>query len=283
MVSSSEMEDIQRMIEEDYGEGDVTTESLIDDDVEARAEIRTNEQGYVSGIPGTLAVLDEFDLECVCNVSDGERIESGDVLFEIEGGAKGILAAERVALNLLSRMSGVATATREMIDEAREENGEIEIAATRKTIPLHRYFDKRAVESVGGEPHRYHLGDFVLIKDNHLKFADSVAEAVVEARVAGLSDKIEVEVTNGKDAVSAVKAGADIVMLDNFSPEEVEETIELLEAKGIRDRAILESSGGIDPSNVGEYAAAGVDVISSSYMTMKAPALDIKLEVVEEI
>ncbi|MFW5932644.1 MAG: carboxylating nicotinate-nucleotide diphosphorylase [Candidatus Hadarchaeota archaeon] len=282
MVSPEEMKDIRDMIVEDYGEGDVTTESLIDSEIIASAEIMTNEDGYVSGTPETMAVFNEFELECVCKVSDGDKIWAGQELMKIEGPLKDILASERVALNLLSRMSGVATATMEMIERAKKVNEDVKIAATRKTIPLHRYFDKRAVESVGGEPHRYHLGDFVLIKDNHLRFVGSVKEAVKKARRAGLSNKIEVEVTNSGEAEEAVRAGADIVMLDNFSPEEVKEAVESLKEKGIREDVVIESSGGIDPSNVGKYAAAGVDVISSSYMTMKAPALDIKLDVVEE-
>lgn len=271
--------DIRRMIEEDLGMGDVTTESVIDEDIETEGEIIAVEGGYLAGVPETLLVFEELDVDMKGRVSDGARVEGGDVLAEVVGPAHGILAAERVALNLLSRMSGIATATKEMAERAEEVNPEVQIAATRKTVPLMRQFDKRAVKVVGGEPHRYHLGDFVLIKDNHLKLDGSVAEAVKRAKNAKLSDKVEVEVTSGEEAISAAEAGADIVMLDNFDPEEAKETVEVIEEDGLRDGITLEASGGINPSNVREYAASGVDIISSSYMTMQAPALDIKLEI----
>ncbi len=273
--------DIRRMIEEDLGMGDVTTESVIDEDVETEGEIIAGESGYVAGIPETLLIFEELDVDMRSRVSDGEKVDSGDVLAEVIGVAHGILAAERVALNLISRMSGIATATKEMMEKAEEVNPDVKIAATRKTVPLMRKFDKRAVKVVGGEPHRYHLGDFVLIKDNHLKLDGSVSEAVKRAREADLSDKVEVEVTSKEEAISAAEAGADIVMLDNFGVEEAREAIEAIEGEGLRDGLTIESSGGIDLSNVRKYAATGVDIISSSYMTMQAPALDIKLDISE--
>ncbi len=282
-MDSEELEDIRQMMEEDLKYGDVTSESLVDEDTEARAEVIAGESGFVAGIPEISLVFDELDVNVDLKVEDGDEIAPGEVLLEVEGRARGILAAERVALNLLSRMSGIATATEEMFEEARRANEDVQIAATRKTAPLLRRFDKRAVKVVGGEPHRYHLGDFVLIKDNHLKFVGSVSKAVELAKEADLSDTVEVEVTEKDEAVAAAEAGADIVMLDNFDSDEAAEAVDLLEEKGLRDQIELEASGGIDPSNVEEYAASGVDVISSSYMTMQAPALDIKLEVSEEI
>lgn len=283
MVDSETREDIRRMMEEDIGFGDVTSESLIEEGVKAKAEVIADQGGCVAGVPEVETVFDELGVEAEPLVSDGDKIDSGDVLFEVEGQARDILAAERVALNLLSRMSGIATATREMINKAKEVNSEVRIAATRKTVPLLRSFDKKAVEVAEGEPHRYHLGDFVLIKDNHLKFVDSVTEAVKRSKEAQLSEKIEIEVDTKEDAISAAEAGADIVMLDNFSPEETEESVKALEEAGFRDQIIIESSGGIDLTNVKEYASTGVDVISSSYMTMQAPALDVKLEVIGEV
>lgn len=283
MVDSETREDIRRMLEEDAGQGDVTSESLIDEDVEARAKVISGQKGFVAGIPEALAVFEELGVRAEAKVSDAVEVEAGDVLIDIEGSARKILIAERVALNLLSRMSGIATATRQMFEEAGKASTEVQIAATRKTAPLLRSFDKRAVEAAGGEPHRYHLGDFVLIKDNHLKLVNSVSKAIKRAREAGLSDKIEIEVTDVEEALSAVKAGADIVMLDNFVSDEAREAVEVLKSEGLRDRVILEASGGIDLSNVKDYAATGVDVISSSYMTMKAPALDMKLDISEEL
>lgn len=271
--------DIKSMIKEDLEMGDVTTESVVAEAIGSKGEIIAGESGYVVGMPETILIFEELEAAVKNEVSDGDKIETGDVLAEVSGPAHGILAAERVALNLISRMSGVATATKEMISKAEEANPEVKIAATRKTIPLMRRFDKRAVKVVGGEPHRYHLGDFVLIKDNHLKLDGSVPKAVKKARNADLSEKIEVEVTSKQEAVSAAGAGADIVMLDNFEPEEAREAVEALEGADLRDEVTIESSGGIVPSNVKDYAAAKVDIISSSYMTMQAPVLDIKLDI----
>lgn len=283
MVDSETREIIQQMMEEDRTSEDVTSKSLIPEEVRARAEIIAGQPGVVVGVQEVLAVFEELGVEAEPVKSDGDWVDSGEVLIEVKGPARGILAAERVALNLLSRMSGVATATREMQERAKEANPEVRIAATRKTIPLLRDFDKKAVELVGGEPHRYHLGDFVLIKDNHLKLVNSVSESLKRAREAGLSDQIEIEVTSEEEALSAAENGADIVMLDNFEVEEAKKTMEALEDAGLRDKVVIEASGGIDLSNVAEYAALGVDVISSSYMTMRAPAFDVKLEISEEL
>lgn len=283
MIDSQTKEEIRQMMDEDIGFGDVTSESLIPEKAETKAEILADQAGCVAGIPEVQFIFEEVNSEAEPKVSDAEKIEPGDVIFEIEGPARGILAAERVALNLLSRMSGIATATQEMIEKAEKANPDVKIAATRKTVPLLRKFDKKAVVVAGGEPHRYHLGDFVLIKDNHLKFVDSVSKAVKQAKEAGLSDKIEIEVATKEQALSAAKAGADIVMLDNFEVKDAKKAVKALEKEGLRDQVILESSGGIVPSNVEDYAAVGVDMISSSYMTLRAPALDMKLDISEEL
>ncbi|MEA1904294.1 MAG: carboxylating nicotinate-nucleotide diphosphorylase [Candidatus Hadarchaeota archaeon] len=267
------------MLKEDIGYGDVTTESLIPEGKEAKAKIIAEQSGYIAGIPEALAVFDELEVKAKALVSDGDKVRPGDTLIEADGPARGILTAERVALNLLSRMSGVATATREMLDKARKVNSKVQIAATRKTVPLLRKFDKKAVRTVGGEPHRYHLGDFVLIKDNHLKLVRSVADAVGRAHEANLSKKIEVEVDSLEGAVEAAKAEADVIMLDNMSPAEIRKAIKELKKEDLRDEVIIEASGGINPTNVGEYASTGVDILSSSYMTMQAPALDVSLEI----
>jgi nicotinate-nucleotide pyrophosphorylase (carboxylating) len=198
--------------------------------------------------------------------------------MELKGPARGILAGERVALNLLMRMSGIATATGELIDRARRVNPKIAVSATRKTAPLLTYFDKRAVVVAGGKPHRYNLSEMILIKDNHLRLVGSIEEAVQRAKKVGRG-KIEIEVTNARDAVRAARAGADIVMLDNMTPAQVRRTVERLEQEGLRKKVVLEASGGITPSNIAAYAATGVDVISSGYMTMRAPALDMSLRI----
>jgi len=283
MSDSETREDITRMIQEDLWAGDVTTESLIDENIEARAEIITTQPGYIVGVSEMLILFEELGVKFRPKIADGDKVEEGGVIAEVEGPANNILKSERVALNLLSKMSGVATATREMAERAESANEGVKVAATRKTTPLLRKFEKRAVKAVGGEPHRYNLGDFILIKDNHLKLAGSVNEAVERAKESELSEKIEVEVTEEQELIEAIKAGADIVMLDNFGPEKMKEAVETLKDLELRDEVLLEASGGITPENIRDYAEAGVDIISSSYMTMGAPALDIKLEIREEL
>jgi nicotinate-nucleotide pyrophosphorylase (carboxylating) len=176
------------------------------------------------------------------------------------------------------RMSGIATATRELIDRARRRNPKVVIAATRKTAPLLTHFDKRAVKVAGGKPHRYRLSDHILIKDNHIRLVGAIVEAVHRSRKVKRV-KVEVEVNKPADALKAVRAGADMVMLDNMNPTDIVRTIKMLKREGLRDKIVLEASGRIDTSNVGDFAATGVDMISSSYMTMRAPALDMSLEV----
>ncbi|MBS3814941.1 MAG: carboxylating nicotinate-nucleotide diphosphorylase [Hadesarchaea archaeon] len=269
------------MLNEDIGTGDVTTESVIPPDKVAKAKIIAKESSYLAGISEVKIVFDELGVSSRTDKKDGEKVEAGDTVIEAEGSARGILSAERVALNLLSRMSGIATATREMLNESREVNSNVEIAATRKTAPLLRRFDKKAVELAGGEPHRFNLEDFVLIKDNHLKLTDSVSEAVERARKSASSEKIEVEASNLEEAIEAAEAGADVVMLDNMTPTEIEEALEELRESGLRSKIIIEASGGIRPNNVRDYASTGVDIISSSYMTMQAPAMDFSLQIKE--
>lgn len=271
-------EKIREMLAEDIGSGDVTSEALIAPEVRAQAEIVAKQPGVLAGVAEACMVFGEMGVKAEPLKSDGQRIKAGEVILHLDGPARGILAAERVALNLLMRMSGVATATREMIERVKKVNPRVLVAATRKTAPLLTYFDKRAVQVAGGEPHRYKLDEQILVKDNHLRLVGSVAQAVIQSREAGVKKKVEVEVSKPKDVLEAARAGADIVMFDNMSPADIKRAIRALEREGLRSRVTLEASGGIDPSNVGRYAATGVDVISSSYMTMRAPALDMSLE-----
>jgi nicotinate-nucleotide pyrophosphorylase (carboxylating) len=279
VVDPAAKKKIKEMLAEDLGSGDVTSEAIVLSDIEAKAEIVAKQVGVLAGVNEAAAAFNENGVRSKALKSDGQSIKPDDVVMRLEGPARGILAAERVALNLLMRMSGIATATRKMLDQAKKANPNVKVAATRKTAPLLTLLDKRAVQVAGGEPHRYGLDDFILIKDNHIKLVGSVTEAVRRARGARISKKIEIEVNNPKDALEAAKAGADVVMLDNMKPADVKQALKTLERAGLRDKSIVEASGGIDPSNVKQYAAAGADVISSSYMTMRAPALDMSLEI----
>jgi nicotinate-nucleotide pyrophosphorylase (carboxylating) len=271
---------IREMLAEDLGSGDVTSEALISKNFKAQAEIVAKQSGILAGVKEAAFAFKEMGVKVKVLKIDGERIKSGDVIMRLVGPARGILATERVALNLLMRMSGIATATKELIERARRKNPKLIIAATRKTAPLLTYFDKRAVIVAGGKPHRYRLSDHILIKDNHIRLVGDVADAVRRSRKVKRV-KVEVEVRKPEDALKAASAGADVIMFDNMSPVEIRRAIKMLESEGLRDKVVLEASGRIEPSNVEHFAATGVDMISSSYMTLRAPALDMSLEVIK--
>ena len=266
------------MLAEDLGSGDVTSEALVHREAKARASVIAEQSGVLAGVAEAAMAFKEMHVRVKILKSDGARVKAGDVIMWLDGPARGILAVERVALNLLMRMSGIATMTRELIDRARRRNPKVIIAATRKTAPLLTHFDKRAVVVAGGKPHRYRLSDHILIKDNHIRLVGAIVEAVRLSRKAKRV-KVEVEVNKPEDALKAARAGADVVMLDNMTPTGIVRTIKMLEREGLRDKVVLEASGRIGTSNVGSFAATGVDMISSSYMTMRAPALDMNLEV----
>lgn len=270
------------MLADDIGFADVTSEALVPTRAIAIAEIVTRQSSILAGVEEAASAFEELGVRVKATKVEGKTIKAGDVLMRLEGRARSIFAAERVALNLLMRMSGVATATREMLKLARKVNPKVVVAATRKTLPRFSYFDKRAVRAGGGDPHRFGLDDCVLIKSPHIKLTGSVKEAVKRARRASFTKKIEIEVSNAKDALEAARSGADIVMLDNMSPTEVKRAIELLKRAGLRERVLIEASGGIKPANVTSYVATGVDIVSSSYMTFKAPALDMNLEILSK-
>ncbi len=279
MISAIIKKKIKEMLAEDIGTGDVTSNSLINPKIRAASEIVAKENGVLAGAQEAAAVFKEVGVKVRPILTDGADISAGDVIMRAEGQAIKILAAERVALNLLMRMSGIATATRELIKRAKMRNPYVVISATRKTAPLLTYFDKQAVIAAGGSPHRYRLSDQILIKDDHIKIVGSIAEAIRRAKKFGRRGKIEVETTTPEEALEAARASADIVMFDNMKPKEIVRAIKMLKREGLRERVSLEASGGITPDNIGVYAATGVDVISSSYMTMRAPAIDFGMTV----
>jgi nicotinate-nucleotide pyrophosphorylase (carboxylating) len=209
-------------------------------------------------------------------------VEEKTTVLEMVGDARTMLSIERTLLNLLTRMSGIATATSRLIEKVRRAGYKTRIACTRKVAPGLSYFDKRAVMLGGGDTHRLHLDDLIIIKDNHLAVVGDVGEAIKRVRQAvSFSKKIEIEVSTEKEALEAVRAGADIVMLDNFSPHQIKETIMLLEKERLRDKILVEASGGINEGNVLEFAATGVDILSLGEITDSVKTLDMSLDVVK--
>jgi nicotinate-nucleotide pyrophosphorylase (carboxylating) len=273
---------LTNFLREDIGTGDITSDTLISPHAYAQALIicKSDNKGIVAGIEESSIIFDICRCKSKMLVKDGAPIKNGTAVMEIDGRALSILRAERTAINLLMRMSGIATETRMFIDSISNYNQSIRIACTRKTAPGLRFFDKKAVQVGGGDSHRMQLDEMVLIKDNHLFFSNSVGKSVRKAKKGvGSTIKIECEVTKSDDAIRAIKAGADTVMLDNFSPKEVADTIKEIERKGIRGQVRLEVSGGINLRNVKSYAKAKPDIISIGHLTHSAKAVDFSLEI----
>ncbi len=267
-------------LREDMPNGDITTELAVDEDREVEAIVVAKEDGIVSGTELLTSFLRELGIAAEALRKSGETVGRGGEIMRLRGNARSILQVERTLLNLLSHMSGIATATRRLVEKAAKSGKKVKVAATRKTLPGLREFEKMAVIHGGGDPHRFSLSDMVMIKDNHKRIAGGLKEAIRRAKRKSFSMKLEVEVETPEEALIAAQEGADIVMLDNFTPEEVRRTVELLEKAGLRAKVILEASGGITIENIMEYAKTGVDVISSGFITKSARALDISLEVV---
>ncbi len=272
---------LKQMIYDDIGFEDITTNALIPQDLKTKAKIICKKDGIMAGVEIADMIFREFNIKTTPKKQDGDDLKAGDVIMYINGDARSILSIERVVLNFLMRMSGIATITSQMVKKARDINENVSIACTRKTTPGLQFFEKSAVRIGGGDTHRYRLDDCVLIKDNHIAIVGSVVEAVKKAKKnVSFTKKIEVEVETKIDAIDAAGAGADIVMLDNMKPSEIKNVLVALENEDLRKKVIIEASGGITPDNVVEYAKTGVDIISTGYITHSARALDMSLEII---
>jgi nicotinate-nucleotide pyrophosphorylase (carboxylating) len=275
---------------DDLGQGDITATALIPPNLVATAHVIAKENGTLAGIEEATILAEALGLKTQTQTTDGQQIHQNQILLKLTGPAQTILVAERTLLNLLSRMSGIATQTHTLTQQLQttltithNNNPNIRIAATRKSAPGLLYFDKKAVLIGGGDPHRLHLDDMVLIKDNHLALSGSVEEALKKAKThTSFSKKIEIEVTTPEDALKAAEGGADIIMLDNFSPQQAKETAQTLRQAG-HTKVLLEVSGGITPHNLLEYANADINIISIGGLTHSVKALDISLEIVKNV
>ncbi|UCC33191.1 MAG: carboxylating nicotinate-nucleotide diphosphorylase [Candidatus Bathyarchaeota archaeon] len=275
-------EKIQGFLEEDIGQGDVTTLLTIPHGIIVEAEVVAEEEGIVAGIEEVSTFLRDLGFKVDIRASNGSKVEKGTIAMRIVGDARTLLSTERTILNLVTRMSGIATKTRRVIKKVRDAGYKTIIACTRKVAPGLLYFDKKAVMLGGGDTHRLHMDDLILIKDNHLAIIGDVSEAVKRAgKVASFSKKIEIEVSSEKEALDAVEAGANIIMLDNFSPKKIRNTISLLIEKGLRDKVFVEVSGGINEFNVVEFAATEVDILSLGEITASTKALDMSLDIIK--
>ena len=265
---------IQAAIEEDVGRGDVTTEATIAEHVMSRARLIAKEEIILAGMDvfGEVYAALDSAVNIKPSSKDGDLVSAGTVIAALEGRARSLLAGERVALNFLQRLSGIATLTRRYVDAVR--GYAVEIIDTRKTTPGWRLLEKYAVRVGGGKNHRHDLGDGVLIKDNHIVAAGGIRQAVEMARkYSHHLLKIEVEVEALEQVEEALQAGAEVIMFDNLSPTMLAEGVKM-----IGGRAIIEASGGISLESVVNVARTGVDLISVGRLTHSAPSADIHVE-----
>ena len=265
---------IESALEEDCGNGDVTTVATIPEDACAHGRYIAKEDGVLCGMPVVRAVFDELDPDIKLDVhfEEGQSFKRGDVLAEVCGNARSVLTGERVGLNLLQHMSAVATATSRAVKEVA--GYKAKITDTRKTTPGLRYLEKLAVRVGGGTNHRFNLSDGVLIKDNHIVAAGGITAAIKAARASVPHTlKIEVEVENFEELDEALAAGADIIMLDNMSCPDMKKAVDI-----VSGRAVLEAAGNMGDRDLKEVAATGVDIISIGALTHSVKALDISLK-----
>jgi len=270
---------LRAAIREDVNGEDVSTQAVSERETTCQVDLICKEDGVLAGIPVFMRVFELLDSKVSFDfsVEDGASVKKGQILGSVIGSVETLLTGERVALNYLQRMSGIATYTRKMVDALGDDR--TKIVDTRKTTPLMRPFEKYAVRIGGGENHRYNLSDGVLLKDNHIGMAGSVTAAVMQARrYAPFVRKIEVEVETMEMVQEAVDARADIIMLDNMTIEKIREAIVY-----INGRAMVELSGNISMNNIHEYRGLGADVISSGALTHSAPVLDFSLKGLRKI
>lgn len=274
-------DNLKRWLEEDIGMGDVTTMTTIPSDSISKGIIHVKDIGVVAGIPVAKAVFALVDpqLRFEAKASDGDIVSKGTVIAEVSGSTRSILLGERLALNLLQRMSGIATRTSQFVEQL--EGRSSRLVDTRKTTPGHRMLEKYAVRVGGGHNHRFGLYDAVMIKDNHIKGAGGITKAIQSARAhIPHTMKIEVEVENFVQLDEALSAGPDIIMLDNMAPEQMKEAVQRIKQRA--PHIIVEASGNVSFDNVRAVAETGVDVIAVGRLTYSVQALDISLDLNEQ-
>lgn len=273
-------ESLVRFLREDIGQGDLTSQYTVDEDLKSSSEIICkSEIAVVAGLEEAKIIFDICNCDSKALVNDGDIVKRGIRVMKINGNTRAILKAERTALNLIMRMSGIATDTKKFVDIVKTVSKDIKVMGTRKTAPGLRYFDKKSIELGGGHSHRNTLDELILIKDNHLAVTTSIQSAITNARLkAGKNMMIECEVRNTRSSVEAIKSGADIIMLDNFTPEMAQKTISYLRKSGLREKVLIEISGGVNISNIKDYALALPDMISIGSLTHSSNSIDFSMK-----
>ena len=273
-------ESLVRFLREDIGQGDLTSQYTVDKDLKSSSQIICkSEIAVVAGLEEAKIIFEICNCDSKALVNDGDIVKRGIRVMKINGNTRAILKAERTALNLIMRMSGIATDTKKFVDIVKTVSKDIKVMGTRKTAPGLRYFDKKSIILGGGHSHRNTLDELILIKDNHLAVTTSIQSAISNARLkAGKNMMIECEVSNTKSSVEAIKSGADIIMLDNFTPEMAQKTISYLRKSGLREKVLIEISGGVNISNIKDYALALPDMISIGSLTHSSNSIDFSMK-----
>jgi len=269
------MDDLRRFLDEDIGQGDITTEIIVPEG-DGKAEITCEDDAVVAGLLEAEEIFQIMGLVTEILVKDGTRVRKGTAVAVVSGSKNKIMTSERTALNIMMRMSGIATMTNDIVTECRRIDPNIVVAGTRKTTPGFRAFEKKAIILGGGDPHRYGLYDRVLIKDNHIKAAGGVLNAMQLSKNVPSGIKVEIEVENISDAVIAAENRADIIMIDNQSPSETKKIMEKI--KSIDPNILVEASGRITPDNAKEYAGSA-DIISLGALTHSVKAVHFSLNI----
>ena len=272
MLAFNSKKQLSQFLAEDIGKGDITSSLLPKKKISVR--IISKENAILAGVTYARDIFKLKGCDSKILKKDGSKIMPNQTIMIITGNAKNILTCERTALNLLTRMSGIATLTNALVKKLPKKT---KLYATRKTAPGLRYFDKEAVEIGGGKKHRLRLDEMVMIKDNHIAVGDSLLSLIKKAKKK--YKRFEVEVENTKDAVLAAREGATIIMLDNFTPAQIKRTIQVLKTQKLRNKVLLEASGGINPKNISRYAQTTVDIISVGSITNSVKGIDMSLEI----
>ncbi len=268
-------------LKEDVGDGDHTSLSTIKEGAKGKAKLLVKEPGIIAGVNIAVKVFDKIDnsLQLTIFIKDGDFVNPGDIILHVEGNIHAILIAERLVLNIMQRMSGIATLTHKIVSELK--NTKTKILDTRKTTPNFRFFEKLAVKIGGGTNHRFALYDMILIKDNHVDYAGGIENALTSAKKyikeKNKNLQIEIEVRSIDELNQVINhGGADRIMLDNFDPETLKKAVKL-----VNGRFITEASGGINHENLLAYAASGVDFISMGALTHSVKSLDLSLKAIK--
>lgn len=271
----SPKKEIAQFLAEDIGRGDITSNLLPKRKINAR--IISRQDGVLAGTKYVKMIFVSKGCKVKILKKDGSKISANQTIMKISGTAPSVLACERTALNLLSRMSGIATKTKKLLKKIQSTKKSVQLYATRKTAPGLRFFDKEAVSIGGSQKHRMRLDEMVLIKDNHLAVYGSLPRLIVKAKKK--YKKIEVEVESLEDALLAASTGANIILFDNFTPKQIVSTVNRLKKAKLRNRVKLEASGGINEKNIASFAKSGVDMISVGEITNSVSGIDFSLEI----